>query len=120
MAHTRSTDDTASTVAFKFDRNIPFTWLIGGAGTFMVLLGAQAVAMYYGQERLTEKMTEVVLQMASTTVEVRNLASVIGKTSNAQDMLDFRLNLVERRMAELNAARAAEVTTAIGVTKKRP
>jgi uncharacterized protein HemX len=73
-------DPTSSTHAVKIVREIPMWGVIGG----LAALGAQAVALYYGQQRMVEQMTEV-------RAEVRSLTS--ASNTRERDTIELRSDL---------------------------
>lgn len=77
-------------VPLKVTREIPL-W---GVLTVIAALGAQAVALYYGQQRLVEKMGEV-------SAEVRALAASSRQADADRVATRMQIDELARRVAEL-------------------
>lgn len=78
----------------KVSRTIPAQWLIGG---FIAIVG-QAVAMYYGQQRLNEAVRDIQIELKAI-----NLALVSANTKGVEHGL--RLTDIERRVGVLEEQR---------------
>ena len=99
---------TSSTHAVKIVREIPMWGVVG----VIAALGAQAVALYYGQQSLAEKMAEVRAEVRNLTtasntrerdiIELRSdVRTLVGRTDdNTRRMEDTvrRLAEIERRV----------------------
>lgn len=85
-------DAHASVTAVKFTREVPL-W---GVISVIAGLGAQAVALYYGQQRLAERMSEVV-------VEVKALSASNQVAAVERERVRLMLDDMGRRLAEVES-----------------
>lgn len=76
----------------KIDRVIPLPWLIGILG----MVAANAAAVYYGQQQLVEKFSEL-------KIDVRALAGTAAHLNGRDIEHTLRIQSIERRLDTLEA-----------------
>lgn len=78
----------------RISRTIPLQWLVGG----LIVVAGQAIAMYYGQQRLSEAVREI-------QIEIKAINLSIANTGTKSIELQLRMSDVERRLANFETDR---------------
>jgi hypothetical protein len=78
----------------RISRTIPLHWLAGG----LLVVTGQAIAMYYGQQRLSESVRDL-------QIELKAINHVMASSNNKGVEHAFRLAEIERRLANIENER---------------
>ena len=100
-------------------REIPLTWVIGGATSFLIAIGSVAWVQITGQQRLTELMTLQGAAIQELTAKVAQLSAQINGKDLKDVEHDIRLNDLGRRVAD-NEVALRQMQAAVVRNGKQP
>lgn len=100
---TRETDhaslDGASPAPIRITREVP----IWGVITALVALGAQAVAMYYGQQEQQRELTRQGVRQAEMAADIRSIATEAQRGNVEMAKLGYAVESLSQRVAVLES-----------------
>jgi len=101
MTHNRSTD---TDIAVTVKREIPM-W---GILTLLGAIGSGALSLYVSNQRLVEKVSDQTISLEKLSAKVNVIADESVSRKAAADLLNYRLDNVERRLSTTEATVGAQ------------